>query len=181
MKRSSVPNIILERLQELGEGTLDAFFPKTYSYTAIWRPMLGLDKPRKITRHVVSMNLSRLQCEGLVEKSGVRGKYSWRLTEKGRKHTLGKSKDSVLPRLQKDSMLRLVVFDIPERERRKRNLIRAELISYHFCQLQKSVWIGEYMLPQEFVSLINTLDLASHIHILSVYKHGTLYPSLHKG
>jgi phenylacetic acid degradation operon negative regulatory protein len=166
----------LERLQEFGEGTLDAFFPKKYAYTALWRPLLGLDKPPKITRHIISMNLSRLRREGLVEKFGIQAQKSyWQLTEKGKKKLEEKSQEKTFPRLQKDSILRLVIFDIPERERNKRNNIRAALVGCQFRQLQKSVWIGQYPLPEDFISLIDNLNLAPNIHIFSVREGGTLH------
>lgn len=41
--RSILANIIVEKLAELGEGTLEVFFPKNYAYTALWRPLLGLE------------------------------------------------------------------------------------------------------------------------------------------
>lgn len=174
MKGNSVARIILEKLQELGEGTLDAFFPKNYAYAALWRPLLGLDKPRKITRHTISMNLSRLRREGLVEKSGVGRKSEWRLTTKGKRHIREQPKHMELSDVRKDGIRRLVIFDIPERERRKRDMIRAELLCCKFRQLQKSVWIGEYPLPEDFISLLDGLHLARNVHIFSIREEGTL-------
>lgn len=177
MKGNSVARIILEKLQELGEGTLDAFFPKNYAYTAIWRPLLGLDKPRKITRHAISMNLSRLRREGLVERLGTGRKSRWQLTTKGRKSLAKHPKHLESPSLPKDGIMRLVIFDIPERERRKRDIIRAELLWCKFRQLQKSVWIGEYPLPEDFISLVDNLHLARNVHIFSIREEGTLRSS----
>lgn len=169
--------IILEKLQELGEGTLDAFFPKKYAYTALWRPLLGLDKPRKITRHTISMNLSRLRREGLVERLGTGRRSKWRLTAEGKKSILKQPRHAQLSQPRKDGIMRLVIFDIPERDRRKRDMVRAELIFCKFRQLQKSVWIGEYPLPEDFVSLLDNLRLTRNVHIFSVREEGTLHGS----
>ncbi|MBI3442748.1 MAG: hypothetical protein HY007_03200 [Candidatus Sungbacteria bacterium] len=174
MKGVTVTRIILEKLQEVGEGTLETFFPKNYAYAALWRPLLGLDKPRKITHHTISMNLSRLKREGLVEKSGTGRKSGWRLTTKGKKYIAKQPKRLEMSNLRKDGITRLVIFDIPERERRKRDIIRAELVCCKFKRLQKSVWIGEYPLPQEFISLLDSLHLAQNVHIFSIREEGTL-------
>lgn len=177
MNRNSVARVILEKLQELGEGTLDAFFPKNYAYAALWRPLLGLDKPRKITRHTISMNLSRLRRQGLVERLGTGRKSGWRLTAKGARSLLKQFKHAELSSMRKDGIMRLVIFDIPERERRKRDIIRAELLCCRFRQLQKSVWIGEYPLPEDFILLLDSLHLGRNVHIFSIREEGTLRSS----
>lgn len=177
MKGKSVARVILEKLQELGEGTLDAFFPRNYAYTAFWRPLLGLDKPRKITRHTISMNLSRLRREGLVARLGTGRKSRWQLTAKGKKSLAKHPKHVESSSVRKDGITRLVIFDIPERERRKRDLLRVELLCCKFRQLQKSVWIGEYPLPEDFILLLDSLHLERNVHIFSIREEGTLRSS----
>ena len=169
MAKKDLMYAVIERLRELGEGTLDAFFPETYSYAAVWRPLLGLERKR-VDRHTISSALWRLQRQGLVERSGVRRQSLWRLTRKGRE--LGLERNKSLPRevLKPDGIVRLVIFDIPERERKKRDSIRAELMGYDFWQLQKSVWIGKCALPKSFTKLIDELDLVKNVHIFSCNK-----------
>ena len=173
MIRSPLTNLVIEKLLEFGEGTLDAFFPKNYSYAAIWRPLLGLDKKRKkVTRHNLSSILYRLQQQGLVERKGQIRKSLWCVTERGMTH-LAREKVK-REEIQKDGVTRLVIFDVPERERNKRDMIRAELVECNFQQLQKSVWIGECPLPKTFVTLIDDLQLKSSVHIFSVREKGTI-------
>lgn len=73
---------VLVGLAQCGEGTLETFFPKKYGYTAIWRPLLGLDRKKKVDRHTVSSVLWRLQSQGLVARSGACRQSRWRLTKK---------------------------------------------------------------------------------------------------
>jgi len=82
-----------------------------------------------------------------------------------------KEEKNIPPR---DGVQRIVVFDIPERERRKRDVLRFELISSGFEQLQKSVWIADRPMTEEFITLLDNLRLHSHVHIFTVQKHGTL-------
>ncbi|MBI3442462.1 MAG: hypothetical protein HY007_01740 [Candidatus Sungbacteria bacterium] len=174
MIRSPLASLVLEKLAELGEGTLDAFFPENYPYAAVWRPLLGLDKrKKKITRRDMSSVLWRLQMQGLVERSGSARKSSWRLTPEGKSLYAGQ-KEREQERREKDGITRLVIFDIPERERRKRDVVRAELIECNFRQLQKSVWIGECPLPKSFIALVDDFNLGGKLHIFSIRERGTI-------
>ena len=75
---------------------------------------------------------------------------------------------------ESDGITRLVIFDIPERERKKRDILRVELIGSDFQMLQKSVWIGRRPLPKDFVAFLDSLDLKNRVHIFSVKDRGTL-------
>ena len=174
MKKISFIDILLEKVGELGEATLDAFFPPQYPFAAIWRPLLGLKRPRKITRRTVATALWRLQKEGLIKKSGMRRSAQWRLTAEGVERLSKQQRRKIIAGQKKDGISRLVIFDVPERERRKREALRAALIEYDFRQLQKSVWIGEIALPTEFIELVDRLELTNHVHLFAVTKQGTL-------
>jgi DNA-binding transcriptional regulator PaaX len=67
-----------------------------------------------------------------------------------------------------------MIFDIPERERKKRDWIRSQLVSFGFEPLQKSVWSGGSPLPKNFIEDIEIMNLDHCIHIFSVRDSGTL-------
>ena len=170
----SLTHFIIQKIGEAGNVTLDSFFPKKYSRTHISRRILGLDSYPKIAPRTVSALLSRLKRQGLVERRGKTGASSWRITDKGEQWLKENTKKSVSQVPAVDGVTRLVIFDIPERERRKRDIIRAELVGYCFQQLQRSVWVGFNPLPEDFVGLVDTLHLKNNVHIFSVKEHGTL-------
>ncbi len=173
MREDSIMHTVLEKLAELGEGTLDAFFPKNYPYAALWRPLLGLDRKKKVKRQTISTILWRLKQQGLVERTGAKKIARWQVTPKGKQEL--KRQSSSDGKLSKpDGITRLVIFDIPEYDRRKRDAIRLELVGCGFSQLQKSVWIGYCPLPEDFITLIETLELSDNIHIFSVRDAGTI-------
>jgi len=70
--------------------------------------------------------------------------------------------------------MRIVCFDIPEKERKKRRWIREELLSLEYQPLQKSVWVGFAPLPEDFFEDLDLLSLRDHIHLFSVGKKGTI-------
>ena len=159
-----IRDLLLEKLKEAGRVPLEAFFPRNYPETRLWRRLLGLDSDYRFSRKSLSVILSQLQREGLVECQGRSSKATWQLTSMGERRVHGAS----------DPIRRLVIFDIPERERRKRDAIRTELAAAGYTQLQKSVWAGSMPLPEDFMELYEDLRLKGKVHIFSVRDAGTL-------
>lgn len=121
--------------------------------------------------------LYRLRQDGLIERDESR---FWSMTAKGKEKLeklLKRNKES-LPKkdykLENDKSLILVVFDIPEKMRPKRNWLRDVLLRLNFSMLQKSVWLGRGKLPQSFITDLKEYGLLSHIEILSIAKAGTI-------
>ena len=174
MRKKSIAWFTLEKIGELGKVGLETFFPRNYAYTRVSRELFGLDRNPKVAPRTLSTILSRLAREGLVERKGRRQSSQWSVTKKG-KMFLRAGNESVPVKLPKsDGVCRLVIFDIPEYERKKRTAIRVELIGCNFRQLQKSVWVGYHPLPHDFIMLLDELGLKDRVHIFSVIKSGTL-------
>ncbi|MEK7075111.1 MAG: hypothetical protein AAB968_05085 [Patescibacteria group bacterium] len=173
IKKRSMYGLILKQIAEVGEGMLCAFLPRMYPEAKIARDILGLDSPRRIPRRTFSTILSRLKKDGLVERSGETRSALWRLTDAGKQY-LERERTEVLRCAKEDGIGRLVIFDIPEQERKKRDRIRSELIYADFKQLQKSVWIGYRPLPQDFLHLLDELYLKGKVHIFSIQNEGTI-------
>ena len=122
--------------------------------------------------------LSRLKRQGFVERKRKGSKTFWKITPKGEKRLEKLKNIFKAPRLfykqEKDGGLNIVVFDIPEKHRAKRNWLRSNLLSLDFIMLQKSVWIGKNKLPEEFLKALAELDLIEFVHIVKVSKTGTI-------
>jgi len=172
-KKESTYELVLKRVAEVGKGVFSAFLPRMYPEAQITRDILGLDSRRHIPRRTFSTVLSQLKKDGLVERSGETRSALWCITDAGKQH-LEKAHTEVLSRAKEDGIGRLVIFDIPEQERKKRDRIRSELIYADFKQLQKSVWIGYHPLPQDFLVLLDELYLKGKVHIFSIRNEGTI-------
>ena len=120
--------------------------------------------------------LSYLKKQGFVKKGQKRNKTYWIITSLG-KEKLEKLK-SAFPKLtykqEKDDGLNIFTFDIPEKQKAKRNWLRRSLLALNFKMLQKSVWIGKNKLPEEFLKDLNDLKLIDFIHIFRVNRTGTI-------
>lgn len=80
----------------------------------------------------------RLQEQELVRRTEA----GLELTEEGEK---------LLARLkpQKDGVWKMVIFDIPEKHQRVRNILRAKLKQLHFKKWQNSIWITPFALDSQ--------------------------------
>lgn len=162
--------LILEKIAELGEVMLDGFFPAKYPEARLWRDLLGGRQSRKFSRPTFSVILSRLRKEGLVQRSGSRKRSVWTVTKMGLREI--QKKQQVIP--AQDGIPRIVSFDIPEKERKKRRWIREALFEFGYQSLQKSVWLGFSPLPDDFFENLDLLALREHIHVFSIGKMGTI-------
>ncbi|QQG42356.1 MAG: hypothetical protein HYW15_02475 [Candidatus Giovannonibacteria bacterium] len=170
MKKLNLTKLTLKTIGDLGFATLDSFFPKKYPQARAWRQLLGLDSNYQFKRQTFSVILTRLQKQGLVERKN----NTWGITNLGKKFIKNTKTDNAFDLPKKDGILRIVIFDVPERERRKRDWLRIELVAYDFKPLQKSVWMGERPLPQEFLENLEEMNLMSNIHIFTVQNKGTI-------
>ena len=108
--------------------------------------------------------LYRLKENGLIEKTETSGKLLAEITDEGTR---------LLKRLRpkKDGIWKLVIFDIPEKHKYVRVVLRAKLKSLGFKKWQNSIWVSPYALDdaieaelQElankfFIRLIKTTDI----------------------
>lgn len=120
--------------------------------------------------------ISKLNRDGFI--AGKR--KNWFLTALGKNKLdkLRKQLGARIPRkdykIEKSDDLTIVSFDVPEKEKRKRNWLRDALISLNFSMLQKSVWIGKNKIPEELMNDIRKLKILNCIHIFSVNRTGSI-------
>ena len=95
-----------------------------------------------------------------------KGKFL-QLTKKGQLETL--LVKALLPVPQKwDGKWRVIMFDIPEESKEKRNTLRWLLKKNNFFQLQASVYINPYPLNREAVEYLQQTGLIAYIRILKI-------------
>ena len=123
--------------------------------------------------------LSRLQKSGLVKRSGW---GVWRITEIGKayvaKHLNKINRYNTYQKITSENksndIKTVIIFDVPEKERFKRDKLRIELVALDFKQVQKSVWVGNIVLPKLFLQYLRDFSLLSYVRIFSVKELGTL-------
>ena len=125
--------------------------------------------------------LNRLSKDGLTFKNKKGGNGFWQLTKKGEKE-LKELKNyyqkNILPQRKYKSVISdefsIIVFDIPEKEKGKREWLRRKIVEMGFRMLQESVWIGKRKVPEEFVKDLDFCKLLPRVEIFTVSKTGSL-------
>ncbi len=119
---------------------------------------------KKISYKDFYNTLFRLSDLELVTKDNSSGKVSLTITPEGEKVLARK-----MPK--RDGVWKLVIFDIPEKQKYVRTVLRAKLKSLGFQKWQNSIWISPFALDDEvedelkqlaqrfFVRLIKTTDI----------------------
>jgi len=121
-----------------------------------------------------------LKKHGLIkEKSGLNKKFLF-LTQKGKDKLcfLKQKNENRLPEVsyekETDNKFTIIVFDIPEKERRKRDWLRLVLSNLGFSMIQKSVWMGKVKIPKNFIDDLLRLKLIDCVEIFEISKAGSL-------
>ncbi len=118
----------------------------------------------------------KLRKEGLIKQDAK--KNVWSITEwgKGKLRRLIQQRE-LRPKkysVEKTGEVVIVSFDVPEKERAKRNWLRHVLKEMGFTMIQKSVWLANLRLPKEFLDDLRSLKLMDCVQIFSVGRSGTL-------
>jgi len=121
-------------------------------------------------RKKFAVYINRLKTDGLIEKDESMIEKAFKITEKGKLWLVKSRKYSACP----SSEVQIISFDIPEKERGKRQWLRAALSHMSFTPIQQSVWIGKGLISKDFLEDIKTLKIYPYLEIFSVSKSGTL-------
>ena len=177
---------VLSRISGSGEEAsvlLEAYLTTPYASLAKlkWKTRQierkrALADAEQAERRSFSVFLSRLQKDGLIKRDGK----MWYILVKG-KEKLAVLRERILPDAHyvhekgadKESAS-IIIFDIPEIERRKRAWLRSVLANLGCVMVQKSVWLLRRPLPRAFIKDIHDMRIARYIHIFGVTKRGTL-------
>lgn len=127
--------------------------------------------------------LNHLKRQGLVAKQrGGSSGSRWALTPRGeeRNYEYRQSRRDPLSSANtafskpQGAGITIVAYDIPEKERRKREWIRMCLIEMECEKIQQSVWVAKGTVDEDFIHALRERDLLRNVHIFAVTKHGTV-------
>lgn len=146
---------ILWGLQIGGEGA------KAYSTNKLW-----LWTPIKYSRKRYRGLMARMEREGLVQRVIIDGLVHYRLAQKGKVQI--KKSFSVLNNHSEtwDGFWRLVIFDVAETERQKRDELRRELVKMGFGWLQNSIYISAFEFQPQLINYLEAQNLTDKAMLL---------------
>lgn len=120
--------------------------------------------PREITYGAIHQAVRDLRLKGFIETEKDGKKVMVRLTEAGRDQSIV---NKLLSDENWDNKWRIVIFDIPEKHRRLRNILRGKLREWEFKPWQKSVWIGKKQIEIQLRRFIKEVGLSQWVKVIT--------------
>ncbi|MCX6789391.1 MAG: hypothetical protein NTZ42_02160 [Candidatus Gribaldobacteria bacterium] len=116
----------------------------------------------------ISKTLSRLKRSNMLVLKEKDGKFTVELSEKGKKKIQQITIDDLRNKKpeQWDGLWRVVIFDIPERQKYGRAALRGKMKYLGFYQLQKSVWAFPYDCEKEIELLANFFNIYNCVNFI---------------
>lgn len=130
---------------------------------------------RDIDQQSFERSIKRLSQEKLVkEKRLTDGSFKLLLTEEGKREAkklslFGNSIKFKKPR-KWDRKWRIVLFDIPEKDRIFRDILREHLRELKFYKLQHSVFVSPYSFEKPIIELISLYSAKQHVRVVTAIK-----------
>ena len=162
----SVAGTVLALLGVTGVMTMAVLAPNVSQVL----PVIRKEVYRYRRRQYLNQTIERLKRRGLVEWRKRDGHVYLKLTSAGQQELLRyKLRQLEIKRPKKwDKRWRVIIFDIRESRRWRRDAIRQQLFSFGFTRLQNSVWIHLYD-GEELIMLLKTsLKLGRELLYLTV-------------
>ncbi len=84
-----------------------------------------------------------------------------------------KMPEPIYPKVESSRVI-IVMFDIPEKMRRKRAWLRSVLKNLGFEKVQQSVWKGTNKIPRRLLQDLERFSMMNYVDIFEATKLGTL-------
>lgn len=131
--------------------------------------------PKEYSRNSINIALKRLERKGFIQKGIMEDEICYRLTKLGderQKQKENKEKLTNIKSTKWDKLWRVVMFDIPEENKRVRHVLRKTLKILGFWPLQKSVWISKNNCTNELEKQIKELKLDQFVLVFETKNLG---------
>lgn len=150
-KKKSLTNIILLLLEKSVDGYLEF-------EDFVYNPLLE----RPVKKSALALALKRLRENGLVELISDK-ELVYRLTDSGKDKALWTK--MILEDQPWDGKWRVVIWDIPEKRRMTRDLLRYKLKQLGFEKLQRSIWVTKKDCTKVLQDFINKVGIKDWVKV----------------
>jgi DNA-binding transcriptional regulator PaaX len=157
--KNEIIKIILKTIAGLGLATILIAAP---GLSAVM-PMFNLDGSKD--RRRFRRSLTGLENQKYIKLYDKGGKHYLKMTERGKRKLLQFDYDNLSIRRPKkwDGMWRLVLFDIPHKNKKTRDAIRLKLKELFFYRIQKSSFISPYECKEEISFIKDYWNMSKEI------------------
>ena len=148
-------------LEMLSKTFIESFWPHPYFHTFC----------KHDQKQAFRNALNRLEKRGLILGERRKGKVMYWLSDEGERLARRlKFKLEFAKSRRWDGKWRVLIFDIPEKMREKRDFLRKELVDFGFYPLQKSVWLYPYDLPKDFFDIWDDFSFGNQLVLVESAK-----------
>jgi len=144
------------------DDLLKLFQTPQFKYKGVPVNIFGIPVFKNYKRNSVNTALSRLKKKRYITFEGSCLKLSG-----GGKRYVAQRKARLQifksPFNKESSRILLVIFDIPEVRKAEREWFRFHLKKFNYIMIQRSVWVGPFPLPEEFLSYLKHIKLLNCI------------------
>jgi hypothetical protein len=123
---------------------------------------------RKKQRRQFAQFIYYLKNRGYIKIANLKEKQGVLLTAKGKQKALRMDIELSQKKRRKDKKWIMVMYDIPEKKKRKRTLLRDLLQSLGFQCFQKSIWVCPYDVFKKTQEIIASYSLDPYVRIFLI-------------
>jgi len=155
----------IEELSDLHRG----FAAKSWTdilYPEISRPRYEYGK--KMDRERFSRLVYYLKKNGYIKIKNLENKQGVLLTQKGNDRILKIKLKMKNKKKRSDKKWQMMIFDIPEKKRFLRNILRENLTLLGYEMLQQSVWVSPFDVFKETEDLVSRYELDHYIRLFLI-------------
>ncbi len=148
---------IVDIIQELKDpgGLFSSYYQNTFGYI-----------PARFKKPQLAKTIYRLIKEKNLKKTVAKKTSIFTLTKIGYQKLKRKFPHLFLTTKRWSNSLHLIVFDIKEKDRNKRDFLRYRLKEYGYYQLQKSVWVSFHPFPDKIKRIIKESEVGDQVIFL---------------
>lgn len=153
----------------IDEKILRILFEPKHKYKGLSVRLLGIPDLGVYKKRTIYNSVHRLKTKGYVSM----GRDGACITKQGRDYIEKriKSLETFSANYKKDTPKTLIVmYDIPEGKRAEREWFRWHLKKFSFEMIQRSVWVGPFPLPRQFLEYVKKIHLEDSVKIMRLAK-----------
>jgi len=154
-KKITLTNAILFSLEKAIDG-----FVSLQDYRQ--HPMAYLNG-RYLKQSDLSQALKRLREGGFIKEEKDEGEIIFKLTQKGKDRAILLMDES---EIEWDGRWRIVIFDIPEKRRAVRVVLRKKLLDWGFRKWQRSVWASKKSCTSQLRDFIKSVGIEDWVLVI---------------
>ncbi len=109
-----------------------------------------------------------LKKRGYIQIKNLQGVEGVILTKKGFDHVWKTTVVAVERKKRRDGRWQMLIFDIPEKQRRLRDILRENLLLLDYRMLQRSVWVCPYDVLKETEEVVRRYEIDPYIKVFLI-------------